>query len=443
LGAQGELVLKPLAKFVICVLIVFMLIGAGDFLNLPLWPVDLLKLRVPVELTFRLMGCDLETSQKLIHQSRGIKAIVLSPAGKQIQLLHSDKDGIIRTVLQIGLYEVEASMVTIYEGEFYGFSTDQTTQDNSQPKFITIGKNNQNILTELYQIRTKSHNFLQQNLRAYLKTGELNAANIVARIIDQNTVNDIETIVEIRNKLDALPTSAYNSRIHHLSEMIYIIRKYCPETELKIKLPGETIFIDSRIAALRRSRNEVIRSHFKLINEFMESGRLKSVVEEWRLFVNNPELYLENASEQADISKQWLVLQKQIQDIESQLCFEIEHRFRESVESYNLGDLESARIGFTQLLADLKNLGLQLRFQNTEDDIHSYLDDIALIFSARQAIHDNQLSKALILLDTVLQPNELVYRRIEEAKQFMQMQSMKSEVIERKEEDFENHSGYF
>jgi hypothetical protein len=395
----------------------------GDAFNLPLWPLDYIKPRIPVEFTFNMSGYDAELAQRMIHQSHGIEMEIVSPKGQHLQSLRSDSEGIIRTVVEVGEYRISALLATVYEGSFHAFSSHPGSgySDGSGIPVRVIGRQNNNCILDLYPVKESTPIFLRRILTAYLTEGELNAAYVVARDLDPPVIFDLERLVELRNEMDILPHSSYNSLIAFLEETKMILADYVPPEKMKFKLPGEVVNIHSRLAALRYSRDQIVRYHVRLMDEFSNGGKLEAVLQEWFNLTRNLEIYPENPRERRNISERLAFYEQSMPEIESQLIFEIQHQYREGEETYFKGDIETARKQFTRLLSMIHNLNAYSTFSDMDEEIRAYMDDISLIFAAGQAIRDNRLDTALAMLDTVIHPNQLVHRRIKEVRRFMSM----------------------
>ncbi|MBN1355306.1 hypothetical protein JXA40_03440 [bacterium] len=415
--------MKKFPAAIILLSLLMVLILAGDQLNLPLWPVDVLNPRVPVEFRFHLDGCEPELAGQILRHSHGVEMILQTASGRTLQSLLSDREGIIRTVLETGNYRVSAALAAVCNGEFQAFSSNLSPRGRigSFPEnSVSVNRQNHARVITLYPVRENSPEFIHRVLVAYLEDGDLNSAQVVARDLDTETAADVERLVELRNRFDIVPLHSYNAVIAMLEEMSRILEDYCPASEMKFRMPDETVHLQSRIAAVRHSRNEVIREHLHLMDESAAAGKSEAVLQEW-LRMSHSEILPADPLEHHLISPGIEYYRKIIPELQIQLMFDIRFRFREASEEYRRGDLETARTRFTALLTLLRNMNISADYSDMETDIRAYLDDISLIFESGQAIKENKLEEALIMLDTIVHSNDLVHRRIEEIRRFLTM----------------------
>jgi len=174
--------LRFLVKLSLGFLIILIMLGVGDFMNMPLWPFDLLKTRIPVEIVFELHEGSKVIQQDLIKHSGGIRVVIASGTGNVLQQLESGLEGIARTVLPVGRFKVRASLTVVHAGEWFNFTTVNTSQNSKrihpadhpgdwQP--VTFSKTNQTTVVKLYRIFDISKESLWENLRMYLQEGDL------------------------------------------------------------------------------------------------------------------------------------------------------------------------------------------------------------------------------------------------------------------------------
>jgi len=425
--------LRFLVKLSLGFLIILIMLGVGDFMNMPLWPFDLLKTRIPVEIVFELHEGSKVIQQDLIKHSGGIRVVIASGTGNVLQQLESGLEGIARTVLPVGRFKVRASLTVVHAGEWFNFTTVNTSQNSKrihpadhpgdwQP--VTFSKTNQTTVVKLYRIFDISKESLWENLRMYLQEGDLKSALVISKDLESQTYDDVKTLEDLVETLHSQPISAYNSCISILESIHNILQYYCPDAEdYLIQTPDEKIHLRSRIAALRSSRNKVVRSYIDLMEEFLASGRLEAMLEEWNLLTGNPEIYPNSEQELAKLPQGLKKMEAIISDTSAQLAVEIEMTYSTCVELYENGELSEARTKFTRLLAHLRNLNLQENFYDLVREIHSYIDDIALIAAANEAIRNDNLEHALDIFDIILHPNDLVLGRIRETKRFLEMRA--------------------
>ncbi|MBN1551702.1 hypothetical protein JW979_09540 [bacterium] len=427
-------------RFLVRTLIFFccttIVVLAGDWLNLPLWPFDYLKPRVPVEIRSYLDGFDEETTQQMLHHGGGAVITVYSDNGKEVFTERTGGDGVLRKVLPAGRFTIHSVLTVVFNGEFYYFSAGSKHGSNlggERELSAEVCRGRQQIPIVLKHIAETSETILNRLLKGYLQEGDLNGAAVLSRNINPEVTARIDRMIDLRNHLDVLPYTAYNSSIILLMTLDELIASECDCHHRKINTPGEIVVIDSRLNALRRSRDKVVQTYLELISEFFEDDKKEAALEQWMQLKNNDELFPDESDIQEDY---WAAIDfyKDIMpDIENDIIEDIREDYAKSVDLYKQGDLSTSRIHFTSLLLRIRNLQLQDVFTDEITEIQWYLDDIALLFTASEAIRNNNFTNALLMLDTVVHSSDLVKRRIDEVERLMFLKGIEPENFERTE----------
>jgi len=409
--------LRFLIKLSVLFLFAAVLFFAGDFLNLPLWPVDWLTARIPIEIVCRLQDYPEDQARALIQSSDRITVKILDESGEEIQVMESDLSGVIRAVLPEGRFGADARLITIFEGKRYIFSTSPGIK-------LTFRRGFQKTELPLIQRTSVSMDSLQNLLKIYLKEGDWDDASVVARDLSPETQEDIRQLIQFRTEYSLLSISAYNSAIYILRSMSAILKRYdSGSPDFIFRIGDMEIYVESRLSALIKSRNGVVSSYIQLMREFIDGGRLESALEEWNQLTFNPELYPEVEADRADLPDGLIEIEEIIFEVNEKLPKELQSMYEAYVAMYKSGEILDARQKFTQLLTHLRNLSLHEEYFELASSVRTYLDDISLIAAANEAIRHDKLEYALELFDIVLNPSDLVNRRIEEIRYLMKMRS--------------------
>ncbi len=423
--------LRRLFGFIIICVVLFL---AGDYLNFPLWPVDWLKTRIPIEINVSLVNCSPEEEIQLFRATDSVQLEILSTSGTLVQVLASDKSGVSRTVLPEGEFVVRGSLVTVLNGEFFQYTSPvQQSKVNSQGDMIrgtvlSFSRGSQNGQINLMREREISQESLQQLLQLYLKEGDLQSALVVAGDLGPGVFEDIENLILLNDELSTLQVSAYNSVMDRLNRMISLIENHCADCIApRIRSGSSHLYLESRLKAVHESRDNVIQSYVDLMDEFISSDRMEAALEEWNQLMSNPELIDPVWDGDGNLPEDLIRLEDVIMEYQELLPDEIHGTFETCVSVYESGEIQKARLLFTRFLRQLRNLSLHEEYANLESDAHAYLDDIALISKANDAIRKDKLEYALELLDIVLNTNTLVDQRIEEATFLLRMRTRPEE----------------
>ncbi len=408
----------------IVIIAFFLIVGVGDYLNLPLWPMNWLKPHIPVEIHCRFHDVDSHALQGLLKHSDGVHVTIASTAKTVIQELTSDREGIARVVVPVGKFKVKAVYSAVSESEWF-YLTSRLDTDPTEPWVTMVFDREQQTgdigLSRVSEIPQEEIN---HRLELYLKEGDFRAAGVAAEKLSPDFSKDMQTLREYQEQLEQLPIPAYNSAVRLLQEMSGLLMKYLPDPSTHaVQFHGRIIQIPTHQVAILKSRNSVIQSVLDIMTEHHAAGRLDAVLEEWYQLTKNPELYPEVPLPGADLPAGMSQFEAVVASVTGQLPAELEENYNQCVQLYQNGDLRAARQKFTRLLTHLRNMNLLKEYPEMESDIRSYLDDIAIITSANNEIRMDHLESALALLDLVLTPNELVHRKIEETQQFLQMRT--------------------
>ncbi len=419
---------RVIIKIVLLFAVLLAVVAIGDWLNWPLWPVDFLNPNIPVEIQFRLVDFPEKDSAEIFRLGNGV-AVQCRWADRRKEMnFRSDDQGVALAVLPIGPVQIHAVATAVFKGKFYGFAVQ--SRDGTQYQTIDFSRDSSEITIDLHPIKQQSEEFIQKNLLAYLGKGDFDSAYVLAHNITPDILRDIERLVLLRNRLDTLPVTSYNSSLKILDQIDGLLNYYLPDTAHYILLPGETIDIQSRKKAILQSRNAVIQSYINLMDAFSARGRLELVAEQWENLTRDSELVTDDPDVNSNYPEEIYEYKDKMPDIQSELLENIHSAFNECVRIYDLGDMDMARKHFTRLRTYLIELGLNLKFPELSDSIESYLDDIAVVTISGEAMQKNKLQAVLLMLDIVVHPNALIQQRIEEAKRLMALQGIQPETNE-------------
>ena len=405
----------------------FLLTAAGDWMNLPLWPIDYLNPMIPVEFVFELQNFEVEQQQDIFNSSSGIEMSIMNyKTNTLIQELNSDTSGVIRTVLPLGTFGIKAYLSSVYDSAFYQFTQPSSPQiGNSQGYYIfTIERGKNQFRVPLQRLAVVPDALLRDNLQLNLEMGRLDAALIVAKSLEPNIIADVRRLLQCRADLEQLSASAYNSRLLILREILSIYKKYGAVRDPKLIVQRDLIHIPFRIEALIKSRDKVITSVLQIIDEYMNDDRWEAALEQWKPLVKNADLFSVDSDLQSTNQSDLAYYAEIMPDVEDYVITILRDQFVQGVNLYNGGDVENARTEFTHLLTYLRNSTLDEDYPDLADDVSEYLDDISLITASGEAARDNRLDDAIMMLDTILHQNEFITRRLEEAENFLQIRGL-------------------
>lgn len=417
--------MRFLRVFGAILLLLILILGCGDFLNLPLWPLDLLKTSYPVELQFQLAGFNPEETLKMFGQSIFSEVYLCKDDGTRIRPLQLDQRGVSRFVIEEGVYRVEATVTSIRQQELFLF-VQRSSDTGALPEVKTqfSGQVFPVTLDRQTELETQSKSRI---LSVYLQKGDLHSARIVAEKISAETCDDIDRLIQLSQELDALDVDAYNSIVIRLKEAGRLFSQYgIPVNDQIIQLPSDTLHIDSRLNAVQNARFRVIESYIEVMTDFYQSGRLMSVLQEWNQLVTNPELFTSADDLPASMQQALTQFESVVAEVQQMLPEEIESNFQQGVALYEEGNLLEARKKLSRLLSFMRNLNLREEHEDIDTAVVEYLQDIEIITTANHAIRSDDLEKALMLFDLIARPNKLVHERIRETRRFMQIRSGKA-----------------
>ncbi|GEM_PF-4627564 len=388
----------------------------GDLFNLPLWPMDYLRTRIPVEIRCRLDGVDESVSDALIQEAGGV-AVTIESSGKSggVTLL-SDPSGIVRLVLPVGRVRVSAQLSAEHQGRHYLFTTmspgNAQTRD-SGPNTIAFSREKEAQELVLFENMNVSSEIVSKGFQRYLMNGAWDSAAILAEKLGEKEKTDIELLVKVRLELEALPIAAYNSRIRCLERLREIASAYLEDPGAM--LIGRTLVdsrIDSSLAALRAARDSVIRKNVSMMLGYLDAENLKAMLEIWMQFEKNPELDPGPGTEWDLLPTEVRDITPRIPEIKEAVLKELEEMFISACGMYARGDFSESRTLFAELLSWIGNLELTDEFKDMMLDTRTYLDDIALLSLANDLVRSGHVHEALDALDLVFNVTDLVRGQI-------------------------------
>ncbi|HPQ38765.1 MAG TPA: hypothetical protein PLV45_00200 [bacterium] len=406
-------------------LILLVLILAGDYLNLPLWPTDWLKTSFPVEVRLNLENTGPEETQVLLSKSRYSRLELCAPDGTLIRELHLDNQGIARFVVREGRYAFRGMVATLEDSAWISY-VQQKSKTGMSPviRFDQPGKVFILTLEKSEELKTQSK---QEILRVYLVDGDLEAARALAAKLSPDTVRDIENLMETGTKIANLPVDAYNSMIQYLQICDRILAGHdIPGDDRVLKLDGEILHVQSRLKAVRTARDKVIESYLQIMEQFQGSGRLIDVLEEWNQMTGNPELYDPEMELESGLADEIRKYEAVAAEVVTMLPSEIRTTYDRSVSLYEAGDLIEARKRFTRLLTFIRNLNMEEDYGETVTAIQEYIEDIEIIAAANHAIRSDNPDRAMMLFSSVARPNKMVFDRMEEIREFQRLRGVKA-----------------
>ncbi|MCD4655398.1 hypothetical protein K8T06_15865 [bacterium] len=408
------------------IIIVLMITGllAGDFMNMPLWPIDWLKTSMPVEIQFVLDNINEEISENVFRNSRFYDIYLRKPNGKQIRKLSMDKRGFSRFVIQKGRYNINALVTSIDQGKWYLFVS--ADDSDTEKEVIQIDQSGQEIQIHLRRKNEISNTSKQKILTVYLQEGDYPSALILAQKISINVKNDIDDLIRHSEQLQELTLDSYCSIIENLQEISGILQRYQVEPDDQIVyINKDIVYVDSRCKAVRQARNDIVKSYIEIMDEFHGSGRLMAVLQEWNQLKSNPELFRKTTSLPDELTSELARFEIIVAEVNYLLPAEIRTNYDQGVELYEAGNLIKARKKLTRLFTYMRNLNLAGEYEEIETNVVEYLEDIEIIAAANQAIRTDKLEKALLLFDLIARPNDLVMERMEETRGFLKMRNRK------------------
>lgn len=403
-------------------LALFILFLAGDYLNLPLWPVDWLIPTFPLEIRLVLKDADQQETERILKQSEYLELTLYEAGGTPIRNLKPDNRGIARCVLQQGRYSFSAVVPVIEENDwfFYAYPADGNIAGASR----RIQKGDSIIRLELEKKRDISNDAMETIFRMYLLNGDTGSALVLSSGLSTEKQNDIAELRQIQTDLAALPVSAYNSTLNLLDRASVILSRNGIEPGWQVLMVNDQkVFLESRAKAVRAARDGIVRSSVRIMQEFHTSGQMINALEEWNQLTGNSELYVSGMQLDDETAEALEALQSVVKDVQVVIPEEINSSLQASIEAYETGDLSDARSRFMRLLTFIRNLSLENEYHDMEFMIIEYLDDIELIVEANHAIRSDRLDRAMELYDLVARPNKMVEDRRAEAMEFLAMRN--------------------
>lgn len=405
------------------IILLILVLGAisGDLFNLPLWPVDYLRPRIPVEIKCHLAGLETTIATELIRNGGGIEVVLAPARGGSATTLLSDPLGIIRTVVPIGRFKATAQLAAVYQGYHYVFSTKQRGDRNQDvPGAESIAFSNSIQVQEI----TLSENVhvssetITANFKRYLMAGDWASAQILAEKLGDSERQDIDTLQSLYAEIEQLPIAAYNSRIEKLGRIIEIAGRYLPDPDkLMVRNDSGAVWVNSHRTAIRASRNAVISADLRMMQSFLEQNNAKATLEIWMQYEKNPELNPGNSEDYALLPTGLHAMQLQIPEIRLMVEKDLTAVYDDAVARFEGGDFDTSRKLFAEVLTWLRNIDLIEEFKDMSLDTRSYLDDIALMSLSNEMIRSGRYQEALDSLDLVLNVTDLVSNQIAEIRE--------------------------
>lgn len=405
------------------IILLILVLGAisGDLFNLPLWPVDYLRPRIPVEIKCHLAGLETTIATELIRNGGGIEVVLAPARGGSTTTLLSDPLGIIRTVVPIGRFKATAQLAAVYQGYHYVFSTKQRGDRNQDvPGAESIAFSNSIQVQEI----TLSENVhvssetITANFKRYLMAGDWASAQILAEKLGDSERQDIDTLQSLYAEIEQLPIAAYNSRIEKLGRIIEIAGRYLPDPDkLMVRNDSGAVWVNSHRTAIRASRNAVISADLRMMQSFLEQNNAKATLEIWMQYEKNPELNPGNSEDYALLPTGLHAMQLQIPEIRLMVEKDLTAVYDDAVARFEGGDFDTSRKLFAEVLTWLRNIDLIEEFKDMSLDTRSYLDDIALMSLSNEMIRSGRYQEALDSLDLVLNVTDLVSNQIAEIRE--------------------------
>jgi len=411
--------MKIIRTILILAVILILSLLAGDFINLPLWPIDFLKTNIPVEVRFELDDISNETAKRIFSNSRFCEIYLCKPKGDPIRSLSMDNEGFSRFVIREGHYSIEVLLASIDQSESYLY-----TNDSNNSFAIQKNMSEKTIPVQLVRKISISDESKQKILKVYLQEGDFAAARVLAENVSEQTRNDVDVLIKLSKETVSLPVDAYCSIIKRLRQISEILLRYNVLKEDQIILgENNVIHVNSHLEAILNARKIVIESYLVIMDEFNQSGRLMSVLQEWNQLTNNSELIVDRTDLPDSIVADLERFETIAMNVSKTLPDEIETNYNQGINLYDSGKLTEARKKLTRLLTFMNNLNLDDEYEETRLEVIEYLSNIELIAAANHAVRNNNLEHALQLFDLITKPNNLVRERQKETLNFLHIKN--------------------
>ncbi|MBN1296136.1 hypothetical protein JXA80_05100 [bacterium] len=415
--------MKRFRRLAILCLVFFTGVFAGDYFNLPLWPVDRLKTSFPVEIRVVLESLDQQQAEAVWDNSRYRQLIIRRPNGSQEREVYVDQHGTARTVLQEGVYAFQAIIAYVDDGHWVSYTYPKSSDIN--PESVRFDAADSMFELRIHRSDDLAVQSKQDILLVYLKEANLAAARALAAELSESTARDIDELIALRETLEQLGVSDYRSMIRALRHAADILSKYgvSPDDQV-LRVHGNILHVASRLQAVEQARNMVIQSCLDIMDQFHRSGLLIQVLEEWNQMTGKAELYDATALERTHLATELKRFEQIASEIAGLVPDEIQSSYARCVDLYETGDIGESRQRFTRLLTFIRNLGLTETYAEEASSIRAYIEDIEIIAAANHAMRSDDLNRAMMLFDMVIHPNQLVRDRIEELNEFIRMRGV-------------------
>ena len=412
--------MKVLKKLVLFCFMILGILVLGDYLNLPLWPIDYLASNYPVQIKINLENVSSDLAREILSRSQHIHLSISHPDGQIVRTPSVDRRGDARIVLPRGRYVFNVSIPVVEKDDWYflAYPPPESTDD-----FVKrIPYDDMSFSMSPVRVRDIPEDLLFRVLQMYFLEADFQSAMIFSSDMTETIRNDIEELLHIQDELAKHPVDAYNSILAHLNSAQQILSEYkVPTTQQTLIVDNQTVFIESRLEAVRKSRDRVIRDYLDLVQAFYESGRFVELFRQWNRLIQNTELLDQDMKLTDDILEKIDFYENVVSDYAALIPDEISRSFSRAVEVYETGNLMKARSAFVDLLSLIQDIKQLPEEEDTKNLIIEYIEDIELISEANYAIRMDQLERALFLYDSVSHPNDLVRERIAETERFMRL----------------------
>ncbi|MBN2385290.1 hypothetical protein JXQ70_20635 [bacterium] len=397
-------------------LVAVLVIGLGDFYNLPLWPVNILNRTYLLQFQCQLESYDQEMMLRFLEIERGISIDLLTKSGKPIKSgptleMKTDTGGLFRIYLPQGRYQVRAELMAYFQGQLYHFATGYPGE------YVLVHHDqNEEIKTlVLKKLELNNYAVVIARFERFLFEGNLDAAKALIREIslgaDEPTA--IDKIAELNRKsalLDQLstlsqdffsfPQDHYISQLLKLEEMKGIFKTLLPSvsrTMYRISQEAETVYIQPRIEAIHNTLYYIWSEHMALIDSFLSIRQYTRVYAIWLQLTKNPELYRPTISlDKVELEQRITAFRNGLPELQTKVIDQLQTYVQRGIESYERNEIELAFNDFQKAARIVHDFDTEIEFDPDQTKlIEEYNTDINALQAAQRYAEIGDWDKVL------------------------------------------------